>query len=224
MRILMGSHSDEAGDWRGLDSPSQVSRYLAIVDILRRRECGATDILDVGCGEAVLLPYLPKDVNYIGLESSLAAVAIAKVRNDHAKIVHARAEDFDPAGQLFDCVIFNEMLYYTADPVRLVRKYSAMLREKGAILCSIFQKPEKISWKRRGLTLIGRRRPQSNLDCEAKVRSFMTRNEWPILDDRVVATPENSSMRWHIWMASPPRYRTLDVKPLETPLFPCPLL
>jgi SAM-dependent methyltransferase len=220
----MRAQSDEAGDWRGLDSPSQASRYLAIVDILRHLEGGAADVLDVGCGEAVLLSYLPKDVSYTGLESSLPAVAIAKARSAHAKIVHTRAEEFDPDDQLFDCVIFNEMLYYTGDPVGLLCKYSAMLREKGAILCSIFQKPEKISWKRRGLTLIDRRRPQSNLDCEAKVRAFMTRHEWAILDDRVVAMPGNSSMSWHIWMATVPHNRTLSLKHLDAQVFPCPLL
>ena len=46
-------YDENAGDWQGLDSQDQAPRYLEIASILKN--FGADlDVLDVGCGEALL--------------------------------------------------------------------------------------------------------------------------------------------------------------------------
>ena len=161
-------------------------------------------VLDVGCGEALLRPWLPSDASYIGIEPSAAAVRIALERNPSARIIHTRAEDFDALGERFDSVVFNEMLYYTADPIGLVRKYAPLLRPGGMILCSIYQKPGRVSMKRRLWHLLDRRRPLSNVHCTKMVYAFIVQEAWRILENKAVAIPGGSS-QWHIWLAMPPR-------------------
>src|SRR5262249_35549286 len=76
----MRPHNHEAGDWQGADSPTHAPRYAAIAEILHSFSA-ARSVLDVGCGEAELRAWLPKDASYIGIEPSGAAVQIATERN-----------------------------------------------------------------------------------------------------------------------------------------------
>jgi predicted TPR repeat methyltransferase len=162
-------------------------------------------VLDVGCGEGVLRAWLPEYTDYTGIEPSSLAVRIATERNDLARINHTSAEGFDARGERFASIVFNEMLYYTADPAGLLRKYAALLSKGGAILCSIYEKPmagKKTSLRRKLWHFFDRRCPLSNLHCAGMVRTFLTREAWPILEDRTVPTPGGSSA-WHIWLAIP---------------------
>lgn len=194
-------YNDEAGDWQDLDSPRQVPRYVAIADILRSFSADS-DVLDVGCGEAVLRNYLPKNCNYTGVEQSAKAVRLALERNISTKIIHTGAESFDAHGERFDIIVFNEMLYYVADPVGLLQKYAALLRQGGVILCSIFQKPGSVPLKCRLQHWLDRRRPLSNVHCTKMVRAFMDLEAWRILHDCSVTIPDTNS-QWHIWLAMP---------------------
>ena len=115
-------------------------------------------------------------------------------------------EKFDARGERFATIVFNEMLYYTADPVGLLRKYSALLWQGGVVLCSIYEKPwtgKETSLRRKLWHFFDRRCPVSNLHCAAMVRTFLAREAWPILEDRTVPTPGGLSA-WHIWLAIPP--------------------
>ncbi|MDP2913125.1 MAG: class I SAM-dependent methyltransferase [Candidatus Omnitrophota bacterium] len=201
----MRPYNDEAGDWRGLDSESEAPRYAAIAQALRDFRVDR-NVLDVGCGMAVLRSYLPGDANYTGIEPSTTAVRMAVERNASVRIIHSRAERFDAPGGFFDSVVFNEMLYYTLDPVGLLRKYASLLRRDGVILCSIYQNPSSLFLRRRLWHWLDRRRPISCIHCEKMVRAFMTRENWSILDDRSVG-PAGGSSKWHIWLAAPPRSR-----------------
>ncbi len=194
-------YNDEAGDWRGLDSPTDALRYAAIAEILDSFR-GDGSVLDVGCGEALLRAYLPVDSKYTGIEASATAVRMALERNPATKIIHARAESFDARGDCFDSIVFNEMLYYVTDPVGLLRKYIALLRSPGMILCSIYQKPGAVPMRRKLRHWLDRRRPISNIHCEQMARDFMAREGWPILEDRIVMSPGGTT-RWHIWLATP---------------------
>jgi 2-polyprenyl-3-methyl-5-hydroxy-6-metoxy-1,4-benzoquinol methylase len=194
-------YDDEAGDWRGLDSSTEGTRYGAIAEMLHNFGVDGS-VLDVGCGEAVLRAWLPNDVSYIGIEPSAIAVQVALERNPSTKIIHTRAETFEALTERFDSIVFNEMLYYTADPVGLVRKYAPLLRHQGMILCSIYQKPGRVSLKSRLRHLLDRRRPISNVHCGEMVSAFMASETWSILEDRVVPIPGNNST-WRIWLAAP---------------------
>jgi len=196
--------NDDVGEWRGLDSLGQAPRYAAIAEILHTFNSDRK-VLDVGCGEGVLRGWLPEYTDYTGIERSSLAVQIAVERNSLAKIIHTSAERFDARGERFASIVFNEMLYYTADPVGLLRKYAALLWQGGVILCSIYEKPKvgkETSWRRKLWHFFDHRCPLSNVHCAAMVRSFVAREAWPILEDRTVATPGGSSA-WHIWLATP---------------------
>jgi predicted TPR repeat methyltransferase len=196
--------NDEAGDWRGLDSLGQSPRYAAIAEILHTFNSDRK-VLDVGCGEAVLRGWLPEYVDYTGVELSSVAARKAAERNRSARIIHTSAERFDGSGEHFTSIVFNEMLYYTADPVGLLKKYAALLCQGGVILCSMYEKPKAVketSLRRRLWHLFDRRCPVSNLHCAGMVRTFLTREAWSIVEDRTVPVPGGSAA-WHIWLAVP---------------------
>jgi SAM-dependent methyltransferase len=200
----MGRWNDDAGDWRGLDSSGQAPRYAAIAEILHSFNSDRK-VLDVGCGEGVLRAWLPEYTDYTGIEPSSLAVRIAVERKGLARIIHTSAERFDARGERFGTIVFNEMLYYTADPVGLLGKYAALLWQGGVILCSIYQKPgpsNGTSLRRKLWHFFDRRCPLSNLHCAGMVRAFMAREAWPILEDRTVPTTGGASA-WHIWLAIP---------------------
>jgi 2-polyprenyl-6-hydroxyphenyl methylase/3-demethylubiquinone-9 3-methyltransferase len=196
--------NDDAGDWRGLDSLRQAPRYAAIAEILQTFNSDRK-VLDVGCGEGILRAWLPGYTDYTGIEPSSLAVKIAVERKGLARIIHTSAERFDAHGERFTSIVFNEMLYYTVDPIGLLRKYAALLCQGGMILCSIYEKPrtaKETSLRRRLWHFFDRRCPLSNLHCAGMVRTFLTREAWPILEDRTVPIPGGSSV-WHIWLAIP---------------------
>ena len=198
----MQFHDDESGDWRGLNASVQTPRYSAIAEILVGLKPDAF-VLDVGCGEAVLCSWLPQEFKYLGVEPSSNAVRNAIKQFPESQFVNGTAELFDPGNRRFDCVVFNEMLYYASNPIGLLQKYAKYVSYGGTILCSIYQKPDKISWKRRLRYCLNRRKPLSNRHCEHLIRAFMARKQWKIIDDRTVAIP-GSEENWHIWLATPP--------------------
>ena len=203
----MRLRNEQAGDWQGSDSLTHAPRFEMIASILRKFGADMS-VLDVGCGEATLRAWLPKDTRYVGIEPSGAAARIALKRTDSINnIIHTTAESFDSRGERFDSIVFNEMLYYTDDPIGLLKKYALLLREGGVILCSIYQRPGTDSLKSRLLHYLDRRRPISNVHCEKMVRAFMTNEAWPILEDQAVSIPGHVSLWWHIWVAQPQNSR-----------------
>jgi 2-polyprenyl-3-methyl-5-hydroxy-6-metoxy-1,4-benzoquinol methylase len=193
--------SDVAGDWQGLDSPTQTPRYAAIADMLRNLNADAF-ILDIGCGEAILKTWLSSNSKYVGVEASSLAARRAAERHPDVTIVHSTAESYDPGAKRFSGIVFNEVLYYAADPVALLRKYSNVLRPNGAVVCSIYQHPGRPSFRRRLVSLFDNRRPKSNIHCFEMVRAFMVRDKWIILDEREVRAPDGQQ-DWKVWAATP---------------------
>jgi 2-polyprenyl-3-methyl-5-hydroxy-6-metoxy-1,4-benzoquinol methylase len=195
------SWNDNAGDWQNLAATNQVPRYEAIARIIDTF-CPGGSILDIGCGEAVLLSYLLTPAKYLGLEPSMKAAELARTKAARDNILHTTAEDFDAGKRQWDCVIFNEMLYYTRAPLTLVRKYAGLLRPHGIMIVSIFQKPDR-SLKRR---LLEWALPDviSNMRCTKIVYRLMATNGWTIEVDDFVAMPGTSDC-WRIFAARPKR-------------------
>lgn len=189
----------EKGDWRGLGADSQSPRYSAIVDMLGGIEAGCR-VLDVGCGEGVLRSWLPDDIRYIGIDPSDAAVALAQEKFPLDEFHCVPAEEFSlPQGHL-DLVVFNEMLYYTRNPVGVVERYQSFLAPAGKMLISVYQKPGVVPIRRRILRALGIRRAVSNRHTEEIVRDFMMRDGCEVIDDRTVPVP-NVEANWNIWLS-----------------------
>jgi len=167
-----------------------------------RRYSADSNVLDVGCGQALLRSWLPDAARYLGIEPSALAVRDAYDRDPSVKIMLSCAEDYIAPGERFDSVVFNEMLYYSRDPIRLLQQYSTLLSPHGVVLCSIYQSPRRRSLRSAFWHMVDRRRPMSNVHCERMVRSFMKRRHWTILDDRTVSA-DGIRDGWHIWTARP---------------------
>jgi len=167
----------------------QAPRYQHIARLVTKGS--QRHVLDVGCGEAVLRTFLPPHLPYLGIEPS------AKAPQSRKGIANATAEDFGPGGNRWDCIVFNEVLYYSRDPLYLLRKYAQFLFPDGKIIISIYQKPEALSLKTRLLHYLHPRRPISNLHCTEMVSDFISRQRWIIETDDLVAG------RWRIWTTRP---------------------
>jgi 2-polyprenyl-3-methyl-5-hydroxy-6-metoxy-1,4-benzoquinol methylase len=103
-------------------------------------------ILDVGCGEGLLLDYLDRwgYQKYVGIDFSDVALRNASKRaNAKTSFVSGLAESFVPDGQ-FDSIIFNESLYCFADPLQVIHRYERYLTPDGVMLVSLFTKTERI--------------------------------------------------------------------------------
>lgn len=183
--------NDLAGHWQGLNTDGQLPRYRAIAEIITP----GSSVLDVGAGEAVLFGHL-NGCSYLGLEPS--ALACRNALETGAEVLNVSAEQFlvSAAGmRRFDCIVFNEMLYYARNPVGLLESYAnSLLATGGQIICSIYQRPCCFSLRGWFLRLTDRRRPMSNLHCEQMLRAFMHRQDWKLECDLNVPP-------WHIWSA-----------------------
>ena len=145
------NHQYSSSTWVYLTSLEQAPRY-AIIEAWRRRIKPSGSVLDLGCGEGVLFEQIPEDmkVNYTGVDLAQVAIDIAskKIRDSSTeRFVCADLVTFDPpAGLAFDVIIFNEVLYYVADPPAVVRRYRKALAPSGLIIVSIFYRNFK-TWK-----------------------------------------------------------------------------
>jgi SAM-dependent methyltransferase len=185
----MKSWNEDFGDWQGLACTGQAPRYEHIARLITK--FSRRLVLDVGCGEAVLRSFLPQGLIYLGVEPSGKALV------GHSDVAHSTAEDFVAEGNRWDCIVFNEVLYYSRDPIYLLRKYAQFLLPDGKIIISIYQQPGALSLKRRLLRYLQPRRPMSNIHCTQMIADFMFRQRWKIDTDDLVAG------RWRIWTTRP---------------------
>jgi len=137
--------------WRYLAGLEQVPRY-AIIEGWRQRLKPSGSVLDLGCGEGVLLQQIPAavNVNYTGVDLSQVAIIEATKRVRHASLERFICADFDTFDASirspFDVIVFNEVLYYVADPAATLSRYRRILAADGLVIVSMFHKKVK-TWK-----------------------------------------------------------------------------
>jgi SAM-dependent methyltransferase len=128
----------ESGRWTYLGQLSELSRYSVLVGYMVHFRPGGA-VLDVGCGEGVLLSRLrPHGFSrYVGVDiSSRAIAALAEQNGERQAFFAADGEHYVPAEQ-FDIIVFNEVLYLFRDPMGAVDRYAGWLRSGGILLVSI---------------------------------------------------------------------------------------
>jgi len=139
---LLASWDYDAGDWQNLATDIERPRYLALAEILNS---GAVQtVLDIGAGEAHLKRFLRDNIFYVGVEPSLTACRLASLKAN-AMMVHSTAEKIFLGKANWDAIVFNESIYYCADPRTLIEKAQRSLKPSGKIVLSIYQK--KPTWR-----------------------------------------------------------------------------
>ena len=182
--------NDDYGDWQGLACDIQQPRYQEIARIVGEF-CPSGSVLDVGCGEAILADYLPKSVNYTGIEPS--AKALVAVSSTKVPCRHTTAEDFISGEEPWDCIIFNEMLYYSQDPQSLLLKFSNFLKPNGIVIISIYQKRDSLR-ARLGFSM-------TNARCTRIVKAFIASKQWTVEKDQKIGRPDREP--WWLLVVRP---------------------
>jgi 2-polyprenyl-3-methyl-5-hydroxy-6-metoxy-1,4-benzoquinol methylase len=132
------------GSWSHLADLREVAHYAMIGAYYATRGTPSTSVLDVGCGDGVLVEHLRRAGygRYLGLDLSGAAIEVASRRfaDDRTAFEAAdfEAVDADRLGT-FDVVVFNEVLYYFTDPDAMLRRARTLLRPDGRLIVSIYE-------------------------------------------------------------------------------------
>ena len=108
------------------------------------------NILDVGCGNGALIQMIfEKDFNYyLGVDKSDIAIAQFNEKLKKVNNIELIASEIDKVNfkHKFDCVIFNEVLYYINRPIKTLRNILNYVNENSIIIVSmtVNQNNEKI--------------------------------------------------------------------------------
>ncbi|MGR7024931.1 class I SAM-dependent methyltransferase [Geodermatophilus sp. URMC 62] len=129
----------EAADWDYLRSITEAPRF-GVVAAYCHRLAGSSTLLEVGCGEGILLEHLDRSRfdHYTGVDISSVAIDRARALEDHrVTFVCASAEDYVPE-RTHQLIVFNEVVEYFDDPLDVVRRYEPFLAPDGRVVVSAF--------------------------------------------------------------------------------------
>lgn len=128
------------GHWDRLRSLDELAHYSVIAGYCRYLKPGGI-VLDIGCGEGILLKMLGADVysHYVGIDLASEAISRAAAEpNSKAILICADASTYVPE-LAFDVIVFNEVLYYFEKPLETVNRYTHYLVADGILLVSMYR-------------------------------------------------------------------------------------
>ena len=175
------------GAWAHLNNRCELARYRVVSGFIHA-EARPVSLLDLGCGEGVMLRHLDLDriEHYTGLDVAQAALDKIKPRRSQDDYVCATLENFLPRRQ-WDVILFNEVLYYTFDPVASLRRFESVLKPGGWFIISMHRKIKP--WA-------------ANNRCLRKVRRYLRDEDYEMLD-AVELRKLESSAAWEIFYVRP---------------------
>jgi 2-polyprenyl-3-methyl-5-hydroxy-6-metoxy-1,4-benzoquinol methylase len=127
-----------AGRWAYLGALPELARFSVLAGYLHHFKPGGA-ILDVGCGEGALAKRLAAGDyrRYVGVDLSAAAIEnAARSAAPNTSWIAADAQSYAPT-ERFDAIVFNEVVYFFADPAGTVERYARALNDGGILLLSI---------------------------------------------------------------------------------------
>jgi 2-polyprenyl-3-methyl-5-hydroxy-6-metoxy-1,4-benzoquinol methylase len=127
---------NSADGWGRLRATSEVGRYAVIQGFLEHFTPGGS-LLDVGCSDGILQERV-RYGRYTGIDMFADTIAKASRKSDaNTRFFQADAATYVPDEQ-FDAIVWNECLYYLAQPIEVIKRYPAYLRPNGVIIVSMF--------------------------------------------------------------------------------------
>ncbi len=178
----------ESGEWDFLSGSIEHVRYVVIADYIQRHQ-RPLSLLDVGCGEGLILKYINLDYieKYTGLDFVQSALDKIQPRRKQDRYICSSLEEYS-VDDKWDVILFNEVLYYTYDPVEQIKKFESALKEDG---CFVISMHKKNRWRAYGDRCIRR------LDKYFKRAHYTMR-------DSVELTRISESVSWRIYVVEPP--------------------
>jgi SAM-dependent methyltransferase len=94
------------------------------------------DLLDVGCGDGSLIPFLPKNCSFCGIDISSEMISLAKQKYPKNNFIVGSFPDDLPKESLFDTIVFNGSLQFFRDTRLAIEQACSLLKHKGRIVLS----------------------------------------------------------------------------------------
>ena len=127
------------GGWDWLRNLDELGHHAILAGYFRRLKPNGS-VLDVGCGDGVLLELIGGGYSrYLGIDFA-EAIRLADTRRDErTEFRTADMNDFSTDEQ-FDAIIFNESAYYHHNAITGLQHYESMLLPGGVFLISMHGK------------------------------------------------------------------------------------
>jgi len=131
------------GMWDGLRD-QEMERLLVAKDMVERYVNGG-NILEIGCGEGIFYNQIPENIYsfYEGID--ISKVAIDKIEPSFKSLFKvADMETYPPNKETYSVIVFNEVLYYSNNPINLLRRYLKFLDDKGIMIIGMYLSPKSL--------------------------------------------------------------------------------
>ncbi len=173
--------------WDLLKATQELPRYGVLYAYMK--DLGrAISLLDVGCGEGLILNLCEREwlAKYWGLDLSQTALNNIQGVLPNDRLVCSPLESFTTE-EKFDVILFNEVLYYTAEPESHLERFRNYLNRGGVFLISMHQKSGWFSYNNR---------------CIRSVWRFIRKAGWKTIDEVLIRNiPHKAS--WKIVLIQP---------------------
>lgn len=178
-----------SGKWSCLGASAEFAHYAivaAYIQISRR----PISLLDIGCGEGQILKHLNLDLvaQYTGVDIAQAALDQIIPKRPQDRFICSTLENFRPDAK-WDVILFNEVLYYTFDPVANIKPLETALTAEGRMLVSIYKKKNPFAWNNR---------------CLRKVQRYFREAGYAV-EDAVEISRIDTRVTWQVFQVKPPR-------------------
>jgi len=131
------------GRWARLKKLSEVAHNAVLLGYISFLRPDAS-ILEVGCGDGLLLPLLTRlgYRRYLGIDiSSVAIKKCEQFGDERTSFQTADAENYVPDFRP-DVIVLNESIYYFGQPIQALERYNQHLAPDGVFVLSLVDNPQ----------------------------------------------------------------------------------
>ncbi len=109
------------------------------VEMLEFVPPNVSNILDVGCGEGIFINQIKKRQNIEAWGIEINKEIAEKANSSFFSLINSSVEEAIPnlPENYFDCIIFNDVLEHTVNPLFILKSIKKNLKEDGCIVASI---------------------------------------------------------------------------------------